>query len=131
MAYTDESTVNARLGTYQEFITGDMADEDIRDFIDEADGIIDGYISTVVKLPLESTPKLISSISTDITVRNLWARTQARGLPEHVIRDYDNAIKLLEQIAKGLIKLEAKEHNDPSFFDAKYTAARRRMGVNI
>ncbi len=129
--YATVAQIKSRLGTYESLIIDQMEDTDIAAYITEADGIIDGYIAAAVKLPFETTPPIISSISADIAVRNLWARTQAKTLPNHVERDYENAIKLLENIAKGIIKLESKETNDPEYFDSKYQAARRRFGTEI
>lgn len=129
--YATVAQIKSRLGTYETLITDELTDTAIAEYITEANGIIDGYIAGAVKLPFANTPPIISSISADIAVRNLWARTQARTLPVHVERDYENAIKLLENIAKGIIKLEAKESHDPDYWEAKYAAARRRFGAEI
>ncbi|MFA7543521.1 MAG: DUF1320 domain-containing protein [Candidatus Cloacimonadaceae bacterium] len=123
--YCTQANVEARLGQFAELILSGLEDKDVLAFITEADDIIDGYIAAAVPLPFTSTPKLIAAIATDIAVRNLWAQTQARSVPDHVRYDYENAIKLLEQIAKGILKLEAQDHSADDFTDMKYSAAKR------
>lgn len=123
--YTTVELVTAKLGLFSELITKTMEDEDIQAFITAADDTIDGYIVAAVKLPFTSVPKLIASISTDIAVRNLWAQTQARDLPEHVKIDYENAIKLLNSIAKGSLKLSAEDPDAEGFNTFKYSASGR------
>lgn len=129
--YTTLDKVKANLGQFAELITAGMEDSEVSAFIAEADDIIDGYIASAVSLPFSETPKLISSISTDIAVRNLWAQKQAKSLPEHIKLDYENALKLLANIAKGTIKLEAKDPEDSSFSDLKHSSAARVFGGAI
>jgi phage gp36-like protein len=129
--YTTKELVEAKLGQYVELITAGMEEGDVEAFITEADNTIDGYLAAAVSLPFTTTPKLISSISTDISVRNLWAQKQAKSLPEHVKLDYDNAIKLLQSVAKGTIKLEAKDPGSADFHDLKYSGAPRLFGKTL
>lgn len=129
--YTTLEKVKANLGQFAELITAGMEDSEVSAFITEADDIIDGYIAAAVNLPFSETPKLISSISTDIAVRNLWAQKQAKSLPEHIKLDYENALKLLTNIAKGTIKLGAKDPEDSSFSDLKHSSAARVFGGAI
>lgn len=129
--YTTLDKVKANLGQFAELITAGMDDSEVSAFIAEADDIIDGYIAAAVNLPFSETPKLISSISTDIAVRNLWAQKQAKSLPEHIKLDYENALKLLTNIAKGTIKLGAKDPEDSSFSDLKHSSAARVFGGAI
>lgn len=129
--YTTLEKVKANLGQFAELITAGMEDSEVSAFITEADDIIDGYIAAAVNLPFSVIPKLISSISTDIAVRNLWAQKQAKSLPEHIKLDYENALKLLTNIAKGTIKLGAKDPEDSSFSDLKHSSAARVFGGAI
>jgi len=125
MNYTTVDNVKARLGQYESLITNGMQDTEVAAFITEAEDIVDGYIAAEVALPFTSVPKLISAITTDIAVRNLWAQKQAKQLPEHVKLDYDNAIKNLLAIGKGTLKLSAADAESETFFDLKYSAAAR------
>jgi len=125
--YSTLDLITAKLGSFATLITASMEDADVEGFIAEADNTIDGYIAAAVTLPFTSTPKLITSISTSIAVRNLWAQKQAKTLPEHVIKDYDNAIKLLEMIAKGTIKLTAQDHTSETYNDCQYTVTTRNF----
>ena len=125
MSYTTVATVKARLGQYETLITSGMVDSEVEAFINEAQDTVDGYIAAEVSLPFTTVPKLISAITTDIAVRNLWAQKQAKQLPEHVMLDYDNAIKNLLAIGKGTLKLSAADAESETFFDLKYSAAGR------
>jgi phage gp36-like protein len=123
--YTTVASVLANLGTFSTLIKGTLSDNDIAAHIEESDKLIDGYIAAAVTLPFSTVPKLLTVISTDITVRNLWALRQAKDLPEHVKTDYDTAIKNLIAIAKGSLKLTAEDPESDTYNSLKYTAAGR------
>lgn len=129
--YTTQEAVEAKLGQFKTMIISGLSDAEVEAFIAEADNIIDGYIAAAVTLPFATTPKLISAISTDIAVRNLWAQTQAKNLPEHAKQDYENAIKNLMAIAKGTLKLTAQDPSSDSYNDLKYSAAARSFGETL
>lgn len=129
--YTTLALVKAKLGQFKTLITTDMTEAEVTAFITEADNTIDGYIAAAVKLPFATTPKLITTISTDISVRNLWAQKQAKTLPEHVKLDYENAMKALRDIAKGTLKLTNLEPGDENFHDLKFSADHRLFGKKL
>lgn len=129
--YTTKTAVEARLGQYKDLILNGMETSEIEAFITEADSIIDGYIVAAVSLPFAITPKLITAISTDIAVRNLWAQKQAKNLPEHVKQDYENAIKNLTFIAKGTLKLSAQDPSVDSYNDLKFSTAPRSFSDSL
>ena len=78
--------------------------------IENADATINRYCGKVVSvLPFDPVPTDIRQLSVDLAIYNLFSR---RGKPtENDIRVYDNAIKTLEKIAKGLISFGADEDN--------------------
>lgn len=66
--------------------------------IDNADGIIDSYISVVVTLPLAvATPNAIRAASMDIARYRLYDD----AAPEEIRRRYDDALRYLRDIAAG------------------------------
>lgn len=68
--------------------------------IEEADGIIDGYlISGGLTVPLSTVPNSVKSYSVRITIYLLYARSHA--IPEQIQKSYDGIIKELEMIASG------------------------------
>jgi phage gp36-like protein len=73
--------------------------------ISVADSIIDGYLRGRYTLPLSTVPELIKTIAIDITVYKLYERGLELEMPEAMSNRYKNAIKLLDQIQKGLVKL--------------------------
>lgn len=73
--------------------------------ISTAGSIIDGYLRGRYTLPLSTVPDLIKTISTDISVFKLYERRREMDMPESLSNRYKNAVKLLEQIQKGLISL--------------------------
>jgi phage gp36-like protein len=64
---------------------------------------IDGYCGRY-QLPFVTVPAIIKPIALDLTVYNLYAR-QMESMPETRKDNRANAIKLLENIAKGLVRL--------------------------
>jgi phage gp36-like protein len=73
--------------------------------ISDAGELIDGYLRDRYALPLAEVPGLIGTLAADIAVYRLYARRAKLDPPEGVQERYKNALKLLEQIQKGLICL--------------------------
>jgi phage gp36-like protein len=73
--------------------------------ISVADSIIDGYMRGRYSIPLSTVPELIKTIAIDIAIYKLYERRLKLEMPEAMMARYKNALKMLEQIQKGLIKL--------------------------
>lgn len=88
----------------RETLIAPIIDEAIKD----ADGEIDGYLNKRYATPLPSpTPKIINKFSKDIALYNIYSRI---GIDEDaregtLLARYKNAIKFLENVAKGLIDI--------------------------
>jgi len=129
--YTTTETVTLQLGQFSTMLLANLSDEDVDRILTETDNTIDGYLASAVTLPFTAVPKLITKIATDIAVRTMWAQKQAKDIPAHVKDDYDNALKLLTQIAKGSLKLTAADPLADSFFDLKYSVATRTFADSL
>lgn len=129
--YTTIAAVKLQLGQFSTLLTASLTDDNVNSIITEADNTIDGMIASAVTLPFTSVPKLITKISTDIAVRNVWAQKQSKDIPAHVKDDYDNAIKLLRDINKGILKLTAEDPASDTYNNLKYTATARVFGDHI
>ena len=123
--YTTVESVTLQLGQFSTLLLANLSEANLADILAETDSVIDGYIAAACTLPFVAVPKLISKIANDIAVRTIWASKQSKDIPGHVKDDYDNALKLLNQIAKGTLKLDAKDPASASFFDLKYSATPR------
>jgi phage gp36-like protein len=77
--------------------------------VDEAiiysETLIDGYLRGRYSLPLVETPKIISFIALDLSIYRLYSRRLATDMPESINEKYKVAIKVLEQIQKGIISI--------------------------
>jgi phage gp36-like protein len=71
--------------------------------IADADAEIDGYCGTRYDLPFSPVPLMIRKLSVDIGIYNLFVRR--KGVPEDRQKRYDNAIKFLVNVSKGIISL--------------------------
>lgn len=72
--------------------------------IDEAESEVNGYVATRHSVPLSSPiPQLIKTLAVDIAIYKLYSRRQR--VPESVRKAYEDAIKKLEGISKGLMTL--------------------------
>lgn len=65
--------------------------------------MIDGYCGKLYQVPFAVCPDFIKALDLDITVYNLFSRRE--NVPENRKTRRDNAVKNLEQIAKGLVTL--------------------------
>lgn len=80
----------------------------VTQMIANADSEIDGYVGKKYKTPLSSpVPPIVKTWSIRISLYNLFARRSNRlgGISEVVEKNYKNAIKSLEDVAKGLLTL--------------------------
>ncbi len=71
--------------------------------IADADAEIDGYCKAVYDVPFSPVPVMVRKISVDIAIYNLYARR--KGAPEDRRNRYKDAIKFLENVAKGIVDL--------------------------
>lgn len=76
--------------------------------IADADAEIDGYCGSRYSVPFSTVPALVRKCSVDIAIYNLYARR--RGAPEWIQKRYDNAVRMLKDIAAGKVSLG---ENDP------------------
>jgi phage gp36-like protein len=76
----------------------------------ETDALIDGYLSGRYALPLTTTETLLVGVAGAIAIYTLH-RYEA---PEKVQADYKMAIRTLEQLSTGMIKLTAAGVEAPS-----------------
>lgn len=71
----------------------------------QVDAEIDGYVGTRYTVPLSPVPPLITKISVDLVVYELYARRFPEGVPEGIQRGRDRAEKKLRHMAEGLLTL--------------------------
>ncbi len=69
--------------------------------IQDAGNLIDGYVGAKYDLPLPSVPALVGTWAVSIA-RYVLHRNKA---PDHVKKDYDDAIAALKDVGRGLIAL--------------------------
>ncbi|MCF8719215.1 gp436 family protein [Nitrospina gracilis] len=83
--------------------TGSEDDTKIDGMIADAEGTVDGYLATRYDTPLATVPNIIKTITVDVAVYRLHGRRQ--GPPEDVVKRYEDAIRYLRDIAKGVVTL--------------------------
>jgi len=88
--------------------TGDVVDDVVTRAIADADAEIDGYCGKRYSVPFDTVPPIIRKFAVDIAIYNLYARR--KGAPEDREKRYNNAVKFLTNVSKGLISLG---ENDP------------------
>jgi len=71
--------------------------------IADADSEIDSYCGKRYTIPFSAVPVRVRKLSVDIAIYNLYARR--KGAPEDRKTRYDNAIRFLKDVAKGLATL--------------------------
>lgn len=69
--------------------------------ITDADALIDGYLLGRYQLPIDPAPTLLADLSQRVTI--YFAHGQVA--PEKIRKDYDDAIRTLEKVAAGVIRL--------------------------
>lgn len=89
----------------------DMVDADVvARSLAGADALIDGYLAGLYALPLATTPPMLVPIAQAIAIYDLHITE-----PEAKIKaDYDNALKRLAEVAKGVIQLKDAAGLEPA-----------------
>lgn len=82
--------------------------------IADADAEIDSYCGSRYTMPFSPVPVMIRKLSVDIAVYNLFSRRAVLKIPEDRQKRYDNAIRFLRDVSKGLISLGADAPAEPS-----------------
>lgn len=79
--------------------------EKVNNAIDYADRLIDTYLRNKYVLPLKFIPPIIEQLSVDIAAYRLYSR-RPRKLPEHIVTNYQEAIKILTALQKEQMILD-------------------------
>ncbi|WP_300439400.1 DUF1320 domain-containing protein [uncultured Mameliella sp.] len=111
MSYCTQDDLEQRYGTQLlvdltdrgELATGAIDADTVTRAISEADALIDGYVKGRYRLPFAVTPDPIPKISREIAIYTLHVYEPN----EKIVRDYSQAIKTLQEIAKGNVILDA------------------------
>lgn len=83
--------------------SGQVDDTVAQTALDDAEAEVDGYLGGRYELPLESPPRILSRITTDIARYHLHDGVP----PDHVNKRYEDAVKFLQKIAEGKVSLGA------------------------
>jgi phage gp36-like protein len=108
MSYTSLQQLTDRYGEPMLVDLTDRADTGVVDqaVVDRAladtDAMIDGYLAGRYALPLASTPAQVADLAQAIAVYKLHKNV----VSEKIRDDYRGALKMLEQIAAGTIRLD-------------------------
>ncbi|NOR62158.1 MAG: DUF1320 domain-containing protein [Rhodobacteraceae bacterium] len=106
MPYADLTGLTARIGEETLIELSDRASPPaggVDAALADADALIDGYLATSYTLPLSASQTLVVTLAEAITIYKLYTF----AAPERAESDYRDAIKSLEKIAEGKIKLTA------------------------
>lgn len=87
----------------------DEAKARILEHIDDATGVIDGYLARRYTLPLGSPPKILATWARAIVRYRLNKDRSGDERTDPVARDYRDAIKFLQQVAEGKFSLGVED----------------------
>jgi phage gp36-like protein len=76
----------------------------------DTDAMIDGYLAARYALPLAETPAMLTDLALSIAIYKCHRNVAS----EKVQRDYDNALKMLRDIAAGTIRLPLAAGAEPA-----------------
>ncbi len=79
--------------------------------IADADAEIDSYCGSRYTVPFDTVLPIIRKMSVDIAIYNLYARR--KGAPEDRLARYNNAVRFLRDVARGLTSLGADAPAEP------------------
>lgn len=85
--------------------------------------LIDGYLRSRYELPLNAHLPLLRILAIDLSIYRLYSRRMQADLPDSIQKKYDEAIKTLEKIQKGIIALDVEsgeEETTQTLFNREY-----------
>lgn len=87
---------------------GEPDDTRLEDAIDSADSLIDGYLKSVVTLPLDDdeVPESIRQCSYYIASYYLYDNIAFNDIPERISKNYDISVNYLKDIASGKVSID-------------------------
>lgn len=80
----------------------------------DADAEIDSYCGGRYSVPFDPVPAIIRKISVDMAIYHLFSRRSVLKVPEERQKRYDNAIRFLRDVSRGLISLGADAPSEPA-----------------
>lgn len=109
-AYTTQADLEERYGTQflveltdrGEVATGVIDADVVTRAIAEAEALINGYLANKYALPLAEVPALIATLTRQIAIYTLHVYEPN----EKIRRDYEMAIRQLQDIARGTVTLD-------------------------
>ncbi len=81
-------------------------DARVDEAIAQAGAEIDSYCATKYAVPFATVPPIVKKCSVDMAIYNLYSR-RVEKTPETRVDRYNNAVKLLSNIAKGVVSIGA------------------------
>jgi phage gp36-like protein len=93
--------------TADEIAAADAALVRINQALTDASGDVDAHLEASYQLPLSSVPLKLEQVCCDIARYNLYDDHAT----DHISKRYDDAIKYLRDVAKGIIRLGIDENN--------------------
>lgn len=111
-----------------EVATGEIDEAAIARAIASADALIDGYLKGRYKLPIaDPVPPLLTELSMTVALYKAHPNVAS----EHVRENYEDALKMLGQISKGDVRLDADgvEPEASNSQGARITETERPMTV--
>lgn len=109
--YCTQADIEERFGSAELIQLTDRARSGVADSvaiaraIDDAEAEIDGYLSGRYTLPFATVPPVLTRLSCDIALYHLFSARRGGGVIDDVRNRYKDAVRLLENIGKGVITL--------------------------
>lgn len=82
--------------------TGELDVQVVARAIADAGAFVDGFLAVRYRLPLGDVPPLVSDLAARVAIWNL----HTAGVDPKIEADYRDALKTLEGISKGLLRLD-------------------------
>lgn len=86
--------------------TGSVNDSFVNSAIANAEGEVDGYLATQYATPVTPVPDIVKAFTVDVAIYRLYGRRQ--GATEAIEKRYNNAIRFLKEVSKGVVTLGVK-----------------------
>lgn len=107
----DQLDEDILIGLTDDEDTGLVDDTKVTRAIADADSEIDSYCGVRYPVPFATVPGIIRKLSVEFSIYNLYARR--KGVSDDRKERYDNGIRFLRDVSKGVVSLGADDPDAP------------------
>lgn len=115
--YSQISRLKQALGDKSDLLLSGVEDSDLTQIMTDCSDLIDGYLKTVVKLPLTESNAILDQLCIKLSKAEIYRRYASNDIPKDISAQEESAYKTLEKIQQKriVIVVDPTQKQDANF----------------